>query len=217
MIIKEIATINDTFKKLIQSGRYEHLILNLMNDSIRLFQNKYEHIESQSNGECDFRDIYTAQKYDAKLLFTKEQGKLIGSRQADYEKWIQTMLNEIQEFNKYIENRGNFDVETLTLYKIISDRLKSVGADENVIFFIPYTIVLDGEGMIFTQFACNILSTIFSVLNKNDLIKDRMVYAIYPYLENKIVIRCLNTNIREYFKNNELQEYIRFDIRAHTN
>jgi hypothetical protein len=96
----------------------------------------------------------------------------------------------------------------------MSDLLKSVGADENVIFFIPYTIVLDGEGMIFTQFASDILSTIFTALNKNALIKNRMAYAIYPCLENKIAIRCLNTNIREYFGNNELQEFIKFDIRV---
>lgn len=217
MIIEEIATISDTFKKLIQSGRYEHLILNMMNDSTKLFPDKYEHIDSQSNGECDFRDLNKSCKYDAKLLFTTEQGKLIGSRRADYEKWILTMLNEIEEFNKYIKSRGYFDVKTLTLYKIMSDSLKSVGADENVIFFIPYTIVLDGEGMIFTQFASDILSTIFSVLNKNPLIKNRMVYAIYPCLENKIAIRCLNTNIREYLANNELQKFIKYDISVDIN
>ena len=78
--IREQATINDNFKELIRGGNYEKLIEQLMNDSKKLFPNKYKHLEKQSKGECDFIDLSTNQKYDAKLLFSEKDGKLVFSQ-----------------------------------------------------------------------------------------------------------------------------------------
>lgn len=72
--VYETATIYDSFKTLIKSGNYEKLILDIMNASTKIFPNQYEHVENQSNGECDFIDISTRKKYDVKLLSIKSKG-----------------------------------------------------------------------------------------------------------------------------------------------
>ena len=211
--IRETASISEAFKSLIQSGNYERLILNIINASTKIFPNKYMHIANQSHSQCDFVDNLTSEKYDAKLLFTSTQGKLIGSNHSDFLAWVKTMIDETTEFGTYIENRGNYNIENLTLYSVMRDRLLSVEADEHAIFFIPYTIVLDSKEMIFTQFASDILSATFSKLAQNGLVGNRKVYAIYPSIDGDIVIRCLNSHAREFIPNIELKNYINFDVR----
>ena len=93
--IREQAIINDNFKELIRGGNYEKLIERLMNDSQKIFPNKYKHLEKQSKGECDFIDLSTNQKYDAKLLFSEKDGKLVGSRNSDFGEWMQIKLDEL--------------------------------------------------------------------------------------------------------------------------
>jgi len=44
----------------------------------------------------------------------------------------------------------------------------------------------------------DILSSIFSQLVRNNVVRERNVYAIYPSMDEKIVLRCLNTGTREY-------------------
>ena len=210
--IMEVATINDKLKKLIQSGNYEQLLLNLMNSSKKVFPNTYQYIEEQSNGESDFIDLTSFQKYDAKLPFSSHQGKLIGQRDSDYSKWIETMINEKCEFGKFIEERGKHNIADLTLYKIIRDRLLSVSMDEHPIFFFPYPIVLDGEEFTILQQSGDMLSAIFSEIKGNGLLKGRYLYVVYPCYDEKIVIRCLNTNAREYLSNAELNEFVHYNI-----
>lgn len=212
--IEATATFNNDFKKLISKTIYEPIILKLMNSSTKLFPNEYEYIENQSNGECDFRDKVTSQKFDAKLILTEKDGKSIGSDNHNYLKWLQSIFKINNEYKGYFECSENFDVATSSLYKTMSRLLKKVKPDENVIFFIPYPIVLDEEGMVYHQFCDDILSIVFDTLRKNDLINKRMIYVIYPNFQNKIVLRCLNTYVREYLEYDELQKYIKYDIKS---
>ena len=55
---------------------YEAAVLKIMNDSQNVFPNIYEHVNIQSNGECDFFDKTTGVKFDAKLPFDEKQIKL---------------------------------------------------------------------------------------------------------------------------------------------
>lgn len=43
----------------LKSKVYEKFVLSLMNASESVFPHKYEYIEQQSHGECDFIDIAT--------------------------------------------------------------------------------------------------------------------------------------------------------------
>jgi hypothetical protein len=211
-IIETTVTISDKIKELIQSGNYELFILQLLNRSKKLFPNTFEHINKQSHGECDFIDVVTLEKYDAKLLLSPEQGRLIGSRNSNYEQWLRTMLDEAGEFGEYIRNRGKLSIENLKLYQLLNSILEKVRFDEHAIVFIPYPVTNDQANMIYGQFMGDILSATFSKLNENGAVAGRKVYAIYPCSDQSIAIRCLNTGVREYFSHNELKEYIEFDI-----
>lgn len=206
--------ISNEFKKCIQSGNYEKIVLNIMNSSIKLFPNKYIHISKQSNGECDFVDSITSEKYDAKLPINKQQGELIGSNNSNFEKWLMSMQEEAGEFAQYINNRGrDFDIKTLKLYQIMADRISAVNQNENIIFLFPYPIVYEQEPFIFGQFASDILSAIFKELKENNIVRERKIYAIYPAMTENVVVRSLNTGIREFITNNELKNYIDYETR----
>jgi hypothetical protein len=80
-------------------------------------------------------------------------------------------------------------------------RIKTVQDDENAIILFPYPITCDMEGdggLNMLHFCGDILSAIFSELVKNGIIGARKIYVIYPSLDSKMVIRCLNNNQREY-------------------
>ena len=47
---------------------------------------------------------------------------------------------------------------------------------------------------------------------RNGVIGTRKVYVIYPSMDNKIVLRCLNTNQREYLVSKELSEVFSYSF-----
>ena len=206
-------TIYNGFKQLIKSGNYEHVILEILNSSKKLFVGQYEHISTQSHGECDFVDIVTGKKYDAKLPFSKKQGQLIGSDKGSYEEWLKTMMRESSEYGDIVTSRGVKKAEDSALYKIIKDRLDAVETDENLILFFPFPIVsVDVPDSIMLQFAGNILTFVFTALDNNGFVKNREVYAIYPCVDNCLAIRRLNDNRCEYVSDNLLKQYIDYNI-----
>ena len=206
-------SIFEEFKAIIKSGNYEKVILEIMNSSNRMFPSKYLHNQQQSHGECDFVDIETDEKYDAKLPFCKIQGKLLGSNSGDYKAWIKTMIAEVSEFDKLIKGRGEIKAEELTLYRIIRDRLGAINSDENLILFFPFPIIdCDAPGSIYLQFASNILTVVYDALEKNELVKNRKIFAIYPCMYSHLAIRCLNKRACEYVSDGPLKKYIDYSI-----
>ena len=57
----------------------------------------FTHIADQAHGESDFIDI-KGLHYDAKLLFDKKQGALVGEPKNNLNEWLQVMLDEKTEF-----------------------------------------------------------------------------------------------------------------------
>ena len=196
------ASLSEELKSFVQSGNYEPYILALMNKSKTVFPGQYGHYEKQHHSQCDFYDLATAEKYEAKLPFDKTEGKLLCSNSANLKNWIEYMMDEEAEFGEHIIHQGeSYKIEHLRLYKTLEKRLNTVQEDENAIFFFPYPITLDLEEkgeVSLLHFCGDILSSIFRVLVQNDIIRGRKVYAIYPSADRKIVLRCLNTNQREY-------------------
>ena len=214
MKIQIYATISDSFKTLIKKDNYEKLIFELLKNSTKLFPNQYKHIATQSHGECDFLDLKTKEKYDAKLPITTKQGKWIGSNNARFEKWLESMINECSEYSeKRIKQRElQNNTEDLELYKTIKEKIEKDKEDENIIFFFPYPIVVESSEGIYGQFALDVLSSIFNDLKENDIVKNRKIYAVYPTIDNKICIRLLNTLVREWFSSEKLNDYIKYDF-----
>ena len=217
MTIRTIVTISNSFKTFLQSGHYEDAILKLMNRSKHVFPYVYSYNENQSNGECDFistePDAHNLIKYDAKLPFDGKEGKMICSKKSDFLKWIQFMMDEASEFSScMILNRGMHNVNEITLYKTIEKRLCTIKEDENVVFFFPYPITHDGEGMIFTQRASDILSAIYDELKRNGKVGARTIYVIYPSMDKKMTLRCLNNNMREFLDSPEISQHISYEF-----
>ena len=214
MVIKEIAHISDDLRSFILKGNYEPYLLRMMNDSKIVFPGKYNRNEEQSAGQCDFFDVDTFEKFEAKLPFDKKEGKLIGT-EPDFVKWIRFMMDEAEEFGeKIVVHRGEYKIEELYLYKTLKKRLATVKQDENPIFFFPYPIVLDMEPIenVFPiyQMCSDYLSYIFTALKSNDFVGNRKIYAIYPTSDSKIVLRCLNNNVREYLFYDELKDVFHY-------
>lgn len=211
MILRKIATISDKLKTFIQSGNYEAYILRLMNESKTVFPGVYEQHQKQSKGECDFYDVNTLEKYEAKLPFDKKEGKLICSNNSNLKEWISFMMREEEEFgDKIITHRGQYTIESLQLYKTLEKRLNTVMLDEHAIFFFPYPITFDmepiGDEAPLYQMVSDILSALFRGLKRNGVVGKRKVYAIYPTMDEKIALRCMNTDLREYITFKELDE-----------
>ena len=61
------STIHNDIKDLIKSGNYERIILDLMNASKIILPGQYIHLDNQANGEPDFIDVVTGEKFDAKV------------------------------------------------------------------------------------------------------------------------------------------------------
>lgn len=208
MEMRQIAAFSDKLKMFVQSGNYEPYILALMNQSELIFPSQYAANEEQAHSQCDFYDIRTSEKYEAKLPFDKKEGQLICSNSADLKEWLEFMLDEESEFSdRIVRERGKYRIDGLKLYQTLEKPLKTVQEDENAIILFPYPITLDMEGngnLNLLHFCGDILSSIFGELVHNGVVGTRKIYVIYPSMDNKIVLRCLNTNHREYLVSQEL-------------
>ncbi|MGN1343348.1 MAG: hypothetical protein ACI4U3_02130 [Traorella sp.] len=156
--INEKIIIHDEIKQIIQSSNYEKIIFQLISESKIVFPNEYKHIQSQSKGECNFIDLCTGEKFDAKLPFTTDQGRLVGSRNSNYLKWIQFLQEETEEFSDC--NTNGKEIKDLKLYKVLEKQIIRDKIDENLIFF-PYHIVMDFSIPSLIHFAGDILTHIY--------------------------------------------------------
>ena len=203
--------INIDTKKLIKSGNYESIIVKLMNQSSSVFQGTYVHISTQSNGECDFIDVATKEKFDAKMPLNKRQGKMIGSKNGSVKFLATSLYTEAVEFARCMSQTTHKDVTGLELYKVMQQCVEKTKVDENVIFFIPYPIVLDFEGFPLVG-AKDLLKMFYLQLNKILDIKHKQLYAIYISFDKKIVLRNLGTDCREYLSCPEINRYVSYDV-----
>lgn len=216
MEVKKLVTLSDDLKRFVQSGNYEPYILKLMNRSKVIFPGHYERNLEQSESQCDFYDDKTGEKFEAKLPFDKKEGELICSNHGSLKAWLEFMMDEEAEFGeKIILERGKHRLDRLKLYKTLRKRLESVQKDENAIILFPYPITLDMEGngeVNLLHLCSDILSSIYSELVKNGVVGLRKVFVIYPSADNKIVLRCLNTNRREFLVCRELNDIFAYSF-----
>lgn len=208
--VKTVITIDDSFRSFIQQQNYEKYILTIINKSKLIFQNlRFSYIEDQAHGESDFVDN-NGQSYDAKLIFDKKQGALIGDPRNDFNEWIEVMLKEKTEFGECIKKRDISFLETTRLYRIMKARLSTVKQDENAIFFIPFPVVDEFKGSSFLQLTTDFLQAVYNKLDENQLVNDRKLYFIYPSGDsNEYVLRDSGAR-REYIQCEELEGFIRF-------
>ncbi len=206
------STIHNDIKDLIKSGNYERIILDLMNASSRIFPNTYVHIDNQSHGECDFIDSVTGKKFDAKIPIDEKQGKIIGSRNGDVRALTTELYNEALEFQACFSKEQKKPLNELKLFKKMKTNISKTKADENVIFFIPYPIVLDFEGFPLIGIQ-DLLKKIYREMATNIDLSQKHLYAIYISFDKKMVLRDLETDEREYLDFPDMQHYVNYDIK----
>lgn len=171
-------------------------------------------VEEQHAGQCDYVEVESGVKFDAKLPFICKQGKLIGSNHHDFKKWLELMQKEESEFGEdIVVSRGN-NIASLELYKIMHERILSLETDENAIFFFPYPIVQDCKEFDFLHGMSDFLDTIFKELKRNNEIGSRNVFVIYPALDGNVVLRCLNDNRREFLRYDGFDEFITYQLKS---
>lgn len=185
-----------------------------MKKSKVVFPHNYIHLEDQSSGQCDYIDLSTGEKFDAKLPLSPKDGKLIGSNKGNVGNFSKIMYREVAEFTSP-GNAASHDslVKALSLYKIMKNLIAKTNPDEHVIFFIPYPIVYD-----FTDFplsgAVDILKAIYRLLNKELDFGEKQIYAIYVAYDKKVVLRNLGKDEREYIECDELLSFVSYEVTA---
>lgn len=205
--------INIEFGELVKSSQYEVLVGEMINQSKVVFPNSYIHQEEQSSGQCDFVDSVTYEKYDAKLPLSPRDGAQIGSNEGNVGNFSKIMYQEAIEFSNYRSNtvRDDSQVTNLKLYGIMKKLIAKTNADEHVIFFIPYPIVLDFtdsplSGMV------DILKAIYRELSKEFDFSEKQIYAVYIAYDKKVVLRNLGKDIREYIEFDKLWSYVDYEV-----
>lgn len=207
----------DNILELLQSGKYERYVCDLMNLSKEVFPCTYHRVEVQSNGESDFADT-CGRKYDAKLPFTTEQMKLLTSGKGHgplVSEWIQKLQEEMAEYDLPSLRNESLDVTETKLYKIMKERIEKDKADENIIFFFPFPLALSVRGSFALQGACDLFGLIYEKLEGEDKIDllGRSIYLIYPSNEeNCFEIRNLGVNSREWVEYDELEKYFTYEL-----
>lgn len=217
MEFQQFFTVSNNFVDLFRHHKYEYHILNLMNLSQSVFNGTYEMKKEQSHGECDFVEIKTREKYDAKLPFRPNQIELLtnGKKHRPMVKeWIEILQKEASEYNPLeIRSNPNYDVADTTLYKVMRCAVERDKEDENLIFFIPFPISMSVKGSIFLQFTTDYLQAIYMRLVHDIKMDKRKVYVIYPASEkNEFAIRELGIYHTEYIQYEGMEKYFSYEL-----
>lgn len=217
MKINNMLTVSNNLIELFRNHEYEQYILSFMNKSTKVFPGEYEMVKEQSHGECDFIDVNSKLKYDAKLPFIEEQIELLtdGKRhKPQIEKWINTMCAEASDFNPlYIRNSKDYDIAETQLYQIMKKAILRDKIDEHIIFFLPYPISISISESILLQFCTDYLKAIYDRLINDICLNGRKIFAIYPASEkNQFALRDLSIYKTEYIFCDELEKYFSCEV-----
>ena len=160
----------------------------------------------QSLVEYDFSAL--GEKYEAKFPLGNNNGKKYFSREGDLNEFIKAMYKEAGEFERC---RHGKNVNSLELYVHMKESLEKVEFDENVVFFIPYPIVLDAENNPLVG-AKDLLSKIYDGFMTEGILKNRRMIVVYASHDEKYVLREMGTKRREYLVSEMMKKYIRYKI-----
>ncbi len=208
LIIKASFKITDKFRDLIKRQKYEEYVLLILNRSrIIMGDKRFERKKDQSHGECDYEDDY-GNKYDAKLLIHETQGRLLGERKNEIEKYLNDIQKEEEVFYNYIAEENLDNIHDIRLSQVMYERLLSLNSDENAVFFMPFPMVSDFEVSYTMSGTMDYIDVSFTELEDDKLVKEREIYFIYPSMDGKWVLRDKQHN-REFIEMPELDAIIK--------
>ena len=215
--MREEATVSEALRDLVHRQHYEDYVFEIISNSKIIFKNcRFERVNEQSHGECDFigvncKDKNKKKKYEVKLLFDKEIGALIGERKNNLTMGIERLLEQRSEYGEILM-QGVSDVSSTKLYQITKRRLSTVKNDENAIFFIPFPVVEYDKDDVYYQFATDFIQAIYKQLDKDGLTEGREIFFIYPAVEDDLYcIRDRNYH-REYVPAPKLNDIVSYKV-----
>lgn len=217
MALYKLFEISKNFKDLFNKRIYEEFILELMNKSNCVFPSLYKAVSEQSGGQCDFIDIYSGEKFDAKLPVRSDQIEMLtdGKKHGpQLERWLLELRKEIAEFNPImIKSNPSYSVSKTKLYTIIKEAILRDKKDENIIFFLPFPITVCTRTGVFLQFASDYLTAIDDASRAELDLENQKIYAVYPSSEkNYFVVRKIGSTQKEYIYSDKLEEYFTYEV-----
>ena len=205
----EILYISPNFKNILTRGnKYEDYVLDLMNLSNSVFPGNYEKVEKQSNGEPDFLDKKTGDKYDVKLVASEYQcQRLCGHDDIpEFIKEISKQNNEI--YNSIINNDTTYG-ELLDLMKV--QATKNSTQNKNLIFFFTFPIGAHFSNSITGYLLPNLLTFLLS--NLKDVAGKREIFAICPTVDGCYELRKMsNPSSPEFVPYTRLDKFFKWTV-----
>lgn len=217
MKINHLFTVSKNLIELFNKNNYEKHVLEIMNNSKEFFPNSYIEVSNQSQGQCDYIDSITNEKYDAKLPFLPEQIRLLTDgkkHKPEIEKWIFELQKESAEFRPVAYRDNPQYLENTKLYKIIKTQVLKDKEDENIVFFLPYPISIAIEDSFFLQSTGDFISLILNELKGKVKMVHRNIFIIYPSSKkNSFVLRSTSDVFhREYVTYEGMEKYFSYEI-----
>lgn len=210
--------------KLFQKKAYEDHVLNMMNQSNTVFEDKYSKIDSQSKSEPDFESNQGI-VFDAKIPFEKDQiGMLVDGKAhpPKIKEWLDQLIEEVSHMDIDSLRSGNYIITNNRLYRIMFKQIKEEiekekkfekKYKENIIFFLPFQIGRTFKS-IFEELSDNadIIYNHLASEEELNLLKDREVFLICPTgnSHSEFLIRNLSQRKREYINYSGLEEFFAF-------
>ncbi len=211
-IIKLFSTNKD------KSKEYERRVNDIINLSKDVFPEKFKYNEKQSRGECDYVGLASGKKYDAKIPFESKQIRLLtdGKLQSpQINEWLKQLSDEASDFSPLkLREDPNYSVTSTKLYKIMREQLLKDKPDEDIIYFIPFPIVIYfADGTQFLNQASNYLNIIYETMKNENILLNRKIYVILPSSEKNIwTLVDLEKRIVEFIEYSNLEEYISYEM-----
>lgn len=195
--------ISNEFKNLITRGnKYENYVLEIMNKSTRIFPSTYEKVEKQSNGEPDFIDKITKEKFDAKLAVSEEQCRAFCG-EGNFEFFIDKFLEQNNEIYDSLVNNKN---QELCVERIMTKQLnKKSTKNKNIIFFFTFPISTLFASPLTSIVCSSYIDTIFTKIRK--IANGRKIFTICPTLDGYYEIRNADEKEPEFIKYEKLNKY----------
>lgn len=218
MIIRHKVTVSNELIKLFRKEVYEHIVAEIMCLSEIVFPEEYCYKEQQPNGECDYVGLTSKKKYDAKLPFEPEQIKLLTDgklHSPQIIEWLKQLYDEASDFDPLkIREDPSYCVASTKLYKIMRKQLIKDNPDENIIYFIPYPIVMYSiYGTPFPNQTSNYLNMIYETMKKENVLLGRNLYVILPSSDKNIwALVDLEKRDPEFIEYDNIEKYISYEI-----
>ena len=204
--------VSNDFKNILTRGnKYEDYVLEIMNQSSRIFPNTYRKVEEQSNKEPDFVDITNGDSFDAKLVVDERQCRALCGNN-DVPSFFEEILSQNNDIYDSIVN-GNHS--QLNLEKILTKQLmKESTKNKNIIFLFTFPIGATFATSTTSFFATNYLTILFSKIK--NLANGRRIFGICPTFDGYYEIREMNDEYSEFIKYHNLDKYFSWTINGYS-